>query len=590
LPVRKSVPAVEVIETGDLDPQTARMFFEDSPEAEQEWIESLLTIPNEHGNIVDMKLFPQQVRMLNERTGRDITVKGRQTRASSLIIARDLRQMTTRFGLNCLVMTQDDQTTAAFRERIKHHLRDLTLHGWQYDTKESKDNDNELVIGGLENRYIFTSGQQKVAGRAQALQLVHMSELSHYPYQETARSLIGAITPAVPAYPFGQFDIESTPNGAEDVFYDYVMASRPIDPTARWTTRFYPWWLEPRYTTGTTVDCDRRMTEREFEAALQTFTPDPWEERLQRDFGVTVPQLLWRRMMKKDLAQTGVPFEQEFPETLETCFVARGDNYFATQDTIDYLGLLRQECRQPLFIKESLLYKSGEVSFFGPNLRIWEPPQPGMPYVGWVDCAGGGLDEQADFSVLTVINARTKRHVATLRLRTGPQEIARMAVAVMTYYNTGLLGGERDAFGSLAVKTIRELQYPKMWYFVDPSKPRPKTIEPWAHPTQIRDRILLNFRTLVTTGSFLTRDQQAVIEMGAFTWQKTRGRETLKAAGKGQKDDIVMSLAGACFIADIVGGSAARLSESRKQDTLIVDGSGRVIGRQGGRPVENWLR
>src|SRR5581483_6263863 len=94
-----------------------------------DWIETFLTIPNEQGRIVKMRLYPQQRMMLENRTGRDNTVKGRQTRASSLILARNLRRMTTGFGLNAFVMTQDDPTTSTFRARIKHHLNDLRRAG-----------------------------------------------------------------------------------------------------------------------------------------------------------------------------------------------------------------------------------------------------------------------------------------------------------------------------------------------------------------------------------------------------------------------------------------------------------------------------
>ena len=589
---KKPVPVAEALKYGDLDPESARMFFEKSPQAEQEWIETLLTVPNEHGAIVKMLLYPQQRRMLFERTGRDVTIKGRQTRASSLILARNLRPMVTQFGLNQLVMTQDDITTQQFRDRIHHHLADLERAGWSYPTLV--DNDDEIVFEGFENHYRFTSGQQKVAGRATSLQIVHLSEVAHYPDQERAASFIGAIIPAVPGYPFGQFDIESTPQGAEGAFYDSVQAARPIDPASRWTLHFFPWWLEPRYRAGPDpYTCDYVLSQDELDHATQSFIPSDWEQRLLVEFQLTIPQLLWRRWQKKEMAKTGVPFEQEYPETLESCFVAAGDNYFASPDGVDHLGWLRAEAAAPLFMKESLPYKGGEVSFYGTNLRIWEPPRPGEQYAGWLDCAGGGLDERSDYTALTVVNASTLRHVATLRLKVAPDEAAPMVVAVMAYYNTGRLGGERDHLGAQALTTIQKLQYPNLWYYIDPSQPRVKgkRLEAWVHPTQARNEILRYFREQVFSHRFLSRDRQLHMEMGAFTWQKVQGRQQLKAAGKGQNDDVLMSVAGATYVCSGMAIPASRQSGQERQEAdIVVMPNGLVIRNPDSRYTRVWMR
>lgn len=588
----KKVPLAKAIELGDLDEKTAWMMFDPSPEAEIEWIESLLTIPNEKGQIVRMKLYPQQKRMLQERTGRDITVKGRQTRASSLILARNVRQITTRSGITWLVMTQDDQTTATFRARITHHLHDLERAGWSL-LEGSINNEREIVIAGLENRVLFASGQQKVAGRGISATICHLSELSHWPNQEMARQLIGSILPAVPGAPHGQFDIESTPNGVDDVFHDYTMDAKPYNPNSLWTAHFYPWWLEPRYKVGTTLDCDIVLPEDEYRRQVEEFVPAPQEEILQHNYHLSVDQLLWRRYKYREMAKTGVPFEQEYPESIEGCFVSMGDSFFRSPDGIDHLVWYRENITQPLLVKDSLEYKGGRVSFFGPNLHIWELPRAGQPYCGWVDLAGGGLDEKADYSVLVVLNAKSKRHVATLRLKAAPNEFAPMVAAVMTFYNTGLLGGERDAYGNMCLAVLKEMGYPNLWYYTDfeNAPPRPgKVLEAWAHPTQIRNRMLNRFREYVFAHAFLTHDRQLIMEMSAFTWGKIRGnRESMKAAGKGQKDDMVMAAAGAVYISDYadVGGPG---EEEEKRDTILVGPGGVVVGRRNIGEYRPWLR
>ena len=112
-----------------------------------DWVETLLTVPTEDRGIIDFVPTVQQRLMSWGQTGRDITVKGRQTRASSWFMARNLRRMTTEYGLNCAIITQTDQMTQLVRERIKHHLNDLAERDLKYEI--TKDNENELVLGRM---------------------------------------------------------------------------------------------------------------------------------------------------------------------------------------------------------------------------------------------------------------------------------------------------------------------------------------------------------------------------------------------------------------------------------------------------------
>ena len=253
--------AKERLDTGEFDDETARIFFGQTPQDEMDWIEALLTIDNEQGNVVPFNLFPQQRQMSLNKTGRDLTVKGRQTRASSFIIAKNVRRMVTGAGLKCLTMTQDDQTTSTFRARVRHHLRDLKQQGWEFEI--GLDNDDELVLEDTECRWIWGSGNELTAGRAYSAHIAHLSEFAHWP-EANARKLLGGILPSVPGVPYGWLDIESTPNGAEGSFYEQIQDSKLFNPASTMTTHFYPWWMEPRYRAGTVVGCDVLYSDTEW--------------------------------------------------------------------------------------------------------------------------------------------------------------------------------------------------------------------------------------------------------------------------------------------------------------------------------------
>ncbi|KKL05606.1 hypothetical protein LCGC14_2604340, partial [marine sediment metagenome] len=363
----------------------------------------------------------------------------------------------------------------------------------------------------------------------------------------------------------------------------------------RWTGRFYVWSLEPRYRVGTTYGCDIMWSEVEYERALRQFAPTEEEEKVMALLGLDVGQVLWRRIRKKEQDKTDQPFLQEYPETLEGCFITSSGNYFASPDGVNHLESYRDMVRAPIDQRENLEWKSSMVSFNGPNLMIWQLPQPGAKYVAWGDCAGGGLSEKDDFSAIVVMEATRRMVVARLMVKVAPQEFAPMAAAVAMFYNKALLGGERDAYGSVCLALIQETYYPNLWYFIDPAHP-PKIDQAvesaWAHPTQIRNRQLSALRGMVHDHSISIFDGAGVQQMGSFTLQKVaQKREGLKAAGKrGQKDDLVICMAGCAFIADEVAGLYNRSREEEKNKVTIVGKHGLVLGTQDMDAPPPWLR
>lgn len=574
----------------ELDPESGLHDLLFNPDRVADWIESLLTIPNERGVVVDFDLYPQQRLMLAEHTGRDVTIKGRQTRASSLIIARNLRRLTTSFGLKALVITQDDPTTMLFRDRVRHHLRDLANHGLDYPLVA--DNKDEMVIGReMQNHVIFASAEERTTGRAYAAQLVHASETAHWK-PENAGALLGGIIPAVPGPPHGWFDMESTPNGAAGEFYDYAIDARDeTDPLNRWRLHFYPWWIEPRYRAGLLgeKDCDLQLSPGELENLRLIFRASRHEQFLMDQFGLTIDKILWRRWRERELLKTGVPFTQEYVEDFDTSFLTGQGNYFAGQGDVDHLAYFKSQIADPAFRLDGLPYKEADISFYGPNLSIWERPDPAQVYVAYMDCAEGGVGRENDYTALVVLNAFTRHHAATLRLRATPSECGAMACAVAQYYNGALLGGERDAYGSAALERCRDLRYPNIYYHVDYAQPH-KAPEPWIHPSQSRrDEMLRVFREAVFERTFLTRDAELGKEMGSFSWEKVRGGQIKARAQKRKYDDLVIAAAGATFLSQRY--HRHQMEQQDRQPEVIVTGVGGVVLSRG--PVDavphRWL-
>jgi len=512
------------------------------PERTKDWIETFLTVPTERGEIVPFNLTAQQDIMDKDGTGRDIRIKARQTRASSFIMARNVRRMTTSFGLNCVVITQNDQMTQLFRVRIKHHLEDLANRNMPFDIL--KDNEEELAIGHkMRNRFIWGSAEQKVGLRGvQTAHIIHLSETAHWP-DESAKNIVGALLPACPPPPYGWFDIESTPNGAQGLFYDYTMKARPFIPMSLWSVHFYPWWNENTYT----IETFRKSGLFDVDKLLSEFQPTPDEKFLMDKYGLNPGQILWRRIQTEALRRTGKFFAQEYPEDIKSCFLASGECFFADPE-FDHLEYYGRMCMPSALELSALPYGDSEVSFRGARLQVWEMPVAGKSYVTWLDPSGGSVveDSDADFAVIVVLDPQTLHHVASLCLRTTPERAAEMACAIGKWYNLAYLGIERNGPGVTSVIKARELRYPNLYYDIinEPKKPGPG----WMTTEASRDRMLGGLREDVFNHKLITHDESLVMEMGAFTWEKA-GRRMRPEAKRGGHDDRVMAIAGARMIA-----------------------------------------
>ena len=511
------------------------------PLYEKEWIETFLTIPNEFGQTVHFNLTDQQRQMTAYQTGRDITVKGRQTRASSKIMARNTRRMTTNFGINCVVVTQTDKMTQMFRARILHHITDLANANMPFDI--DKDNEDELIIGHkMKNRFIWASAQQQAGLRGvQTAHIVHASEVAHWP-PAIADNIIGGLLPACPPPPYGQFDIESTPKGAEGLFWRYTMDARPFVPMSEWTVHLYPWWLERTYT----IEAFRESGLYDIDEMLKTFQPSDVERKLIDEFKLTPGQILWRRIKRQSLLKAGTPFEQEYPEDITRCFITSGECYFSDPE-FDHLDYYRDLQHAPMLLLRSLPYQGDNVDFHGGILNIWEPPQPGHTYAAWADTATG---QSEDFSAIGVLDPTTNHLVASMRIRATPERTGEMASAVAMYYNGAFLGIERNSYGLAALSVaLDRMKYPNLYYdfLNEPTHPKAG----WYTTKENRDKMLGGLRAAVFGHTLVFADPVLLMEMGAFTW--TKAGTTWKAeASEGQHDDMVMMMAGLLAIAPYV--------------------------------------
>ena len=133
-----------------------------NPDREREWVETLLNVPSEDEGIIPWPCTEQQRRILDttKRIRKLVIVKGRQTRCSTILLAKSIRRAVTSFGQNFVIVTQTDDMTQNFRQFIKDRFQDLAAKGFEYDFDPKNggiDNEKKLRMGKRHNTWHFAS-------------------------------------------------------------------------------------------------------------------------------------------------------------------------------------------------------------------------------------------------------------------------------------------------------------------------------------------------------------------------------------------------------------------------------------------------
>lgn len=516
--------------------------------SEPEWTKTFLSVPNEQEQVVPFVYDQLQLKMAAEQTRRDVWVKPRQVRCSSRIMARNVRRVTRNFGTHCLVICKDDDMVGRFRYRIKSHIEQLAVRGQAPEI--TIENSDELVFGGLEgSRFIWASSEQKVAGRSFTAHILHASEVAHW--GPNAGEILGGILPAIPEPPFGQVDLESTPNGAMGPFYEFAMAAKWMGTNQEddYQLHFTHWWEEPKYALPIN------------EEILKSFTPSDDERKLMQTANLSIGQILWRRRTQRNMSKTGTPFEQEYPEDLLGCFLLGGASYFESEA----LKWHNDNASKPVLVLNQIDNEGVKFEGWGEarpgrpamwvanQLIVFELPQQGQEYVVFVDPTEG--HKNSDNGAIQVMHARSRRQVATLALKATPNRLGEMACAIGKYYNNALLAIERNRISAAVLKAL-DLGYPNLYYDADEEDPtREKRKAGWYTNRDNRMRALSKFKEDVEDYTITIRDTSTVREMYQFTWEQVRKRGEMQwkaQAQEGAKDDRVIAIAGANFLCDQV--------------------------------------
>jgi hypothetical protein len=495
------------------------------------------------GGKTKLRLTPIQKRYCQNMTARDIVLKARQVKISTVALARDLQYWFTHPGCRVVVMCQsssnkDDSSPARdFAARIEIMLRGLGALGLR-DARPISEGGMvrhaglSWVLEGLDSRLSIVEAGASAAsadkkGRSGTVHRLHVTEQAFFEY---AQESLNAIEECVPKVGSGSEIIkESTPKGVGGKFYDDVQAAKApagcplLTPGASgYTLHFYPWFQEPEYA----VPLEHG----------EEIEPESDREQFLAKQGCTPEQIKWFRQKVASKGSQDL-VDQEYPSDPETCFLLSGRPFFS-MERIEKMRL-DAEHKPPL--------RRIPVQFDGARgeLRVWHLPEKGSRYVLSLDPSegtggdplGGKVLERGTGKVCATLHGQFKPHAAARIAALRPAEMkpgmSPPAIGLGYWFNEAMVAVERNNHGHAVLQALhREHHYRNIFVHHD-KKPG------WLNTEVTRTKALNDLDNALRDGSLTDLDLATLGEMRTFI---TNDRGRVEAA-RGSHDDLVLALA-----------------------------------------------
>jgi hypothetical protein len=290
-----------------------------------ELIQGLLKLRNKRGKMVPFNLNLAQQYYWARKTRRNLIVKARQKGISKIIDGDQLIDC-IRKPTNAVVISHEKEATKRLFSSVRSFIDNLSVK-----PEMSIDSKSEIRFPKSGSSYFIGTAGQKAFGRGDTVQRAHLSEAAFY---DNLERILTGISEAAE---YGQIDIETTPNGRDQV---YDMWQKAKGGMSSYTPIFIPWFIDNEYSTDEMTEEEKGglsksvqemflIPEKEFEVS---YDEKKLNERVKKEWGIelTIAQLKWRRYKIWDKA---LMFYQEYPEDDVSCFLQSGRTVFANITT-----------------------------------------------------------------------------------------------------------------------------------------------------------------------------------------------------------------------------------------------------------------
>lgn len=422
-------------------------------------IETLVTIESKGRQLVPFILNPIQNDMFDTSSSRDIYVKPSQVGGTSIIMCDFLLDCLMFKGTTAVIISYDEFITGrllrkaqAFYDNLSQVIPTLPkLHHKSVSEKTFIFEDSFGVKRG-ESSFYIASAKGFAMPRGEPIHNLLLDELAFWP-EGTVVDAFAAALNRVPLLPGTKVRVLSTPNGEDNDFYEFYMATKEGREVSKsvFKAHFYPWFMMPEY---------KLSPDNEFvlpgdtSPSLTDLTPD--ELRLMSLFnsrGVEASEandkIRWRRYKiaesssLKRSGETRLLFEQEYPEDDVSCFLSAVGEWYPHEE----INRMAKDC-----YPATSYYRGADV---------WFPPEEGQQYLMAIDPGLGKVSE----SVATVwlFTEEKFKHCATFAGLYAGKEMADKCFPIARWYNEAMIANE-DALDI----TSHLVGYPNLYYRTDP--------------------------------------------------------------------------------------------------------------------------
>ncbi len=256
-----------------------------------------------------------------KRTGRVrmLVLKARQPGVSTYIEARFYWRTTHSRGTRAFILTHKDEATDNLFEMAKRFHAHCPP---PVRPETTASNAKELKFGRLDSSYKVGTAKAEGVGRSDTIQLLHGSEVAHWP---NAEKHAAGVLQAVPDVEGTEIWLESTANGASGLFYNMCVKAERGE--GAYELLFIPWFDHSEYVKQPPADW---------------MPPTAWAD-YSALHGLDPAQLYWAYMKNAELAGSigGALdditwlFRQEYPATAMEAFQASdGGGYVRAEHVI----------------------------------------------------------------------------------------------------------------------------------------------------------------------------------------------------------------------------------------------------------------
>ncbi len=489
------------------------------------FIEDNFLVIDKDSLLIPMKLKKCQKHYIENRTTRNVCLKGRQMGFSTGVAADNSADLFNLPYQRQTIITHDTETSEFLFQNVQRFYRNLPWNRGKSEDRMQPKHDwksgTRMRFPIIDSYIYIDSAKSDSIGIGHSISGCHCSEFARWP-DKKARQLWADITQTVPKN--GGIVAESTPQGRTGIFYEVYMDAKA--GKNGFTPFFYPWWWDEDYKD----DSQKYMTSK-FASIIadvlgQSNVNFLKEEALLAQVNNLSPEQLAFRRQK--ISELKLLFFQEYPENDIDCWLSNEMSVIDAQSLRPYYSETRQGTQRG-------------------DSTVWKGAIGGRRYVIGADVASGSA---RDYSVASVLDMRNLEYVARIRGKINTDVFAEELIRLGHEYNDAMIAVERIGHGHSVLRVLLEKNYPNLYYHIDYDEVAKAEITDAGWKTSVKSKPLMinSMVSAFRAHDIINYSENLLLEASTLTWEG--GVDSKVKTTSGGNDDEFMAVAIALQVRD----------------------------------------